>query len=104
TGCLLAFWLLVPGLLIVPYGPHLLLVDRLVLYVFALRLVLRSGRPGEPRGRSFALTPMHGALAALLVTAFIAGVLLAPQSVSLAGDLDAFLYLLDLVIFFVVGL
>ena len=104
TGCLLAFWLLVPGLLIVPYGPHLLLVDRLVLYVFAARLALRSGRPGEPKARAFALTPVHVALAALLLTAFTAGVLLAPQSVSLAGDLHAFLYVLDLVILFVVVL
>src|ERR1700722_14724486 len=104
TGCLVAFWLLVPGLLIVPFGPHFLLVDRLVLWVFALRLILRSGRPGEPRGRAFALTPVHGALAALLVTAYTAGVLLAPRSVSLAGDLHAFLYVLDLVILFVVVL
>ena len=104
TGCLIAFWLLVPGLLIVPYAPHLLLVDRLVLYVFALRLVLRSGRTGQPNGRAFALTPVHGALAALLITAYTAGVLLAPRSVSLAGDLHAFLYVLDLVILFVVVL
>ena len=43
-------------------------------------------------------------MAALLVTAFTAGVLLAPRSVSLAGDLHAFLYVLDLVILFVVVL
>ena len=104
TGCLIAFWLLVPGLLIVPYGPHFLLVDRLVLWVFAVRLLLRSGRPDEPRGRAFALTPLHGAMAALLVAAYTAGVLLAPRSVSLAGDLHAFLYVLDLVILFVVVL
>jgi hypothetical protein len=104
TGCLIAFWLLVPGLLIVPYGPHFLLVDRLVLWVFALRLLLRSGRPDQPTGRAFALTPLHGAMAALLVAAYTAGVLLAPRSVSLAGDLHAFLYVLDLVILFVVVL
>ena len=104
TGCLIAFWLLVPGLLIVPYGPHFLLVDRLVLWVFAVRLLLRSGRPEEPKRRAFALTPVHWALAALLVTAYTAGVLLAPRSVSLAGDLHAFLYVLDLVILFVVVL
>ena len=50
------------------------------------------------------LTPVHGALAALLVTAFTAGVVLAPRSVCLAGDLHAFLYVLDLVILFVVVL
>jgi hypothetical protein len=103
-ACLLAIWLLVPGLLIVPYGPHLLLVDRLVLYAFALRLVLRAGRSGEPKGKAFVLTPVHAALMALLVTAFTAGVVLAPQSVSLAGDLHAFLYVADLVILFVVVL
>src|SRR5580700_10231266 len=104
TGCLIAFWLLVPGLLIVPYGPHFLLVDRLVLWVFALRLLLRSGRPDQPTGRAFALTPLHGAMAALLVAAYTAGVLLAPRSVSLAGDLHAFLFVLDLVVLFVVFL
>lgn len=104
TGCLIAFWLLVPGLLVVPYGPHLLLADRLVLYVFAVRLALRRGRPGEPKARAYALTPVHGALVALLVAGFTAGVVVAPRSVSLAGDLHAFLYLVDLVVLFVVVL
>ena len=45
-GAVLACWLLVPGLLVMPGLPHVLAIDRLVLYVFALRLVARHGRPG----------------------------------------------------------
>src|SRR5690348_231442 len=92
AGCLIAFWLLVPGLLVVPYAPHILLADRLILWLFALRLLVRAGQPGQPQRRAFALTPVHWAMGALIAAAFTTGVLLAPRGVSLAGDLHAFLY------------
>lgn len=101
---LVAFWLLVPGTLVVPHAPHVLLADRVVLYAFALRLVLRHGRPGEPARRAYRLGAVHAALGALLLVGFLDGVALAPPQVSVAGDLHAWLYLLDLAVLFVVVL
>ncbi len=100
-GGLIAFWLLVPGLLIVPHAPHILLVDRAVLYAFACRLLFRRGN-GEPGVAAYAPTPVHAALGVLLVVAFANGVVLAPTSVSLASDLDQWLGVLDLVVLLVV--
>ena len=103
-GALVAFWLLVPGTLSVPYAPHIVLVDRLVLYGFSLRLLVRAGLPKEPKGSAYALGPMHAALAVLLIVGFVDGVLLAPRSSSLALDIHGWLYLLDIALLFVVVL
>src|SRR5579872_5819775 len=100
-GGLVAFWLLVPGLLIVPHAPHLLLVDRAVLYAFACRLLFRRGGR-EPRAAAYAPTPVHASIGVLLVVAFANGVVLAPPSVSLASDLDQWLGVLDLLVLLVV--
>ena len=102
-GALIAFWLLVPGNLSVPHLPHLLLVHRLLLYAFVVRLLVRRG-DGEPRASAYALTPIHWALGALLLVGFADGVVLAPASDSLAGDLHSWLTLLDLLVLFVVVL
>ena len=103
-GALIVFWLLVPGTLSVPYAPHIVLVDRLVLYGFALRLLLRAGLPKEPKGSAYALGPMHAGLGVLLIVGFLDGVILAPRRTSLALDIHGWLYLLDLAILFVVVL
>ncbi len=102
-GTLLACWLLVPGTLAVPHLPHLLLLDRLVLWAFALRLLLRAGRPGEPPRAAYRLTPVHLAMGALLVAGLVCGVVLPAPTVSLAGDLHAWLYLLDMAVLLVVA-
>lgn len=102
-AALIAFWLLVPGTLIVPHAPHVLLVDRLVLYGFALRFVLRC-KAGEPTGAAFSLSPVHAALGVLLVVGFFDGVVFASADQSLASNLHAWLSLLDLVVLFVVVL
>jgi len=100
---LVTFWLLVPGLLIVPHAPHLLLVNRAVLYAFALRLLFRRNQ-GEPSVSAYAPTPVHIALGLLLIISFADGVVFAPSSVSLASDLDQWLSVLDLMVLFVVVL
>ena len=101
---LVAFWLLVPGTLPVPHGPHLVLVDRLILYAFAARLLLRGGRRGQASRGAFRLTGVHGALGVLVVVGFLDGVVLAPGGASVAGDLHAWVYMLDLALLFVVVL
>lgn len=103
-GTVLLFWLLVPGLLSIPHFAHILFVDRLVLYGFAARLLARSGRPGEPRGPAYALTPMHAVLGALLVVGWIDGVVLSPANFSLAGNIHGWYSQLDLAVLFVVVL
>ncbi|HXN60322.1 MAG TPA: O-antigen ligase family protein, partial [Acidimicrobiales bacterium] len=103
-GTVVAFWLLVPGNLVVVGLPHIVLVDRLVLYAFALRLVLRHGQRGEPPGSAFRLTAVHAALAAVLVVGYVDGVVVAQRGLSLASDLDTWLYTLDVVVVFVAGL
>ncbi len=103
-AAVVVFWLLVPGTLVVPHLPHIVLADRAVLYCFAGRLLLRSGTPGEPRGRAYALTPLHATLALLLVVGFVVGVVVAPADASLAGDLHVWLSLLDLAVLLVVVL
>ena len=104
TGTLLLFWLLVPGLLSVPHVAHILYVNRLILYGFAARLLLRSGRRGEPAGAAYALTPMHGVLAAALAVSWVNGVVLAPRHFSLAGDIHGWYSQLDLAVLYVVVL
>ncbi len=101
---LVCFWLLVPGTLIVPYAPHLLFEDRLVLWAFAGRLLVRSRLPGEPPGAAYRLTAVHGALAVFVVAGFVDGVVLAPAGSGLAGDLHGWLAELDLAVLFVVVL
>src|ERR1700683_5699235 len=103
-GTVVAFWLLVPGNLLVVALPHIVLVDRLVLCAFALRLVLRHGQRGEPPGSAFRLTAVHAALAAVLVVGYVDGVVVAQRGLSLARDLDPWLYTLDVVVVFVAGL
>jgi|GEM_PF-2152475 len=103
VGTLVAFWLLVPGTLIVPYGPHLLFVDRLVLWALAARLVLRAGGAHEPRLDAYVPTPVHGALGLLVVAGFLDGVVLSPRP-GLAGDLHAWLATVDLLVAYVVVL
>ncbi|MGH9307275.1 MAG: O-antigen ligase family protein [Acidimicrobiales bacterium] len=87
-----------------PGAPHIVLVDAAVLDVFALRLLLKSGLPGEPKGSAYALGPVHAALAVLLIVGLVDGVILVPRGTSLAGDLHAWLYLFHLVVLFVVTL
>jgi hypothetical protein len=101
---LLVYWLLVPASLIFPGGPHIVLVDRVVLYAFAVRLVLRVGRPGNPSPRAFRLTAVHFAMAGVLVAGYVDGVMLAAHGVSLASDIDSWLYTLDMGVLFVVAL
>lgn len=103
-GAVVACWLLVPGQLVVPHLPHIVLVDRLVLYGFAGRLLLRSGLPGEPPGRAYALTWLHAMFGLLLVVAFVNGSVLIPAGGSLAAGLHSLLGLLDLAVLFVVTL
>ena len=103
-GAVVAFWLLIPGNLAVAPLPHIVLVDRVVLYAFAARLVLRHGERGEPPGSAFRLTAVHAALAAVLVVGYVDGVVVAQRGLSLASDLDAWLYTLDVVVVFVAGL
>ena len=103
-GAVLAFWLLVPGNLSVVGLPHIVLVDRFVLYAFAFRLVLRHGQRGEPPGSAFRITATHLALAAVLVVGYVDGVVVAQRGLSLASNLDTWLYTLDFVVIFVAGL
>jgi hypothetical protein len=103
-GTLVVAWLLIPGELIVPGAPHILLIDRLLLYTFVFRLLVRSGRPGEPKGPAYRLTGMHLMLLALLVVAYFDGVLLTADSSFLASNLHGFLGYLDLIFLFVIVL
>lgn len=103
-AAVIIFWLLVPGTLVVPHLPHIVLVDRAVLYSFAGRLLVRSGTPGEPKGRAYVLTPLHATLGLLVVVGFVVGVVAAPASASLAGDLHVWLSLVDLAVLLVVVL
>jgi hypothetical protein len=100
---LVVFWLLVPGTLLVPHAPHVFLVDRLVLYSFAARLLLRRTN-GEPRSGAFRLTPVHASIAVLVAVGFADGVLLAPRQDSLASDLHSWMSLLDMLVLFVVAI
>jgi hypothetical protein len=98
----LGAWMLVPAGLILPGLLHVLLVDRVILGAFALRLILRSGRPGEPPPRAYRLTPVHLALAAMLGVGFVDGVALAPGSVH--NNFVVWLTLVDAATLFVVAL
>jgi hypothetical protein len=98
-----AFWLLVPGFLAVPIS-HFLLVDRVVLDAFALRLLLRSGHAGEPKPSAYALSSTHAGIAVVLVGFFFTGVAFAPQASSLSSNLHAWLLIVDLAVLYVVVL
>jgi hypothetical protein len=114
-GALACYWLLVPASLIIPGGPHILLVDRVVLYAFALRMVLRARkasrladqglapRAGSPEATAgaFRFTAIHFAMIGVLVAGFLDGVVLAPHGVSLASDLDSWIYTFDMAVVFV---
>lgn len=100
----LAFWLLVPGNLAVVGLPHIVLVDRFVLYTFALRLLLRHNREGEPPGSAYRLSAIHAVLAIFLLVGFVDGVVVAQRGLSLASNLDTWIYTLDVIVVFVVGL
>src|SRR5579862_6572311 len=108
-AALVAYWLFVPASLIVPGGPHILLVDRLVPYTFFLRLVIgaRRGRPDDPlspravQPSAFRITGVHLAMAVVLVAGFVDGVVLASRGATLASDLDAWIYTLDMAVVFV---
>lgn len=102
-GVLIAVWLLVPSNLSLPHGPHVLLIHSLVLYAFVFRLLARRG-PGEPSASAYTPRLVHGAIIALVLVAFLLGVILSPRTNSLAGDLRAWLAYLDLLILFVVVL
>lgn len=95
-------WLLLPAGLILPGFLHILLVDRIVLAAFVLRLVLRSGKPGEPAAAAYRLTPLHLALGAFLAVGYVDGVVLAPGSIH--DNLVVWLTLVDDVAVFVVAL
>lgn len=103
-GAVVVAWLLVPGQLVVPHAPHVVLIDRVVLYGFLARLLWRIDRPGEVRGRAFTLTPLHAAFGLLLATAFVDGAVLIPTGASLAAGLHAWLAFVDLAVLFVVTL
>jgi hypothetical protein len=102
-AALAVVWLLVPPNLSVPHAPHILLVHRVVLYGFTLRLLVRRGR-GEPGREAFSPTPVLGALIALVVLGFFAGVVFTPRTDSLALDIHAWFNQLDLLLLFVVAL
>lgn len=124
AGVLLGAWLFVPGTLSLPGLPHLALLTRVPLYALALRAALeawpRHGEPrhgnsrhGEPSSRRVRLvlgahdlrpTAIHAALAVWLVVGFVDGVALAGQGVSFAGDMHAWLRLVDAAVLFVVVL
>lgn len=103
-AAVIACWLLVPGQLVIPLMPHIALVDRAVLYVFAFRLLMRFGRPGEPGLRAYALTPLHAAFVVVLLVAFVDGSVLFAPGQTVAAGLHNWLSLLDLLVFFVVTL
>lgn len=103
-GAVLACWLLVPGLLVMPGLPHVLAIDRLVLYVFALRLVARLGRPGEPAPSAFRLTKMHIVVCIWAVVGFVDGVMLASPRTYFPSDMDSWFTGLDVLVLFVCAL
>ena len=101
-GAVLGAWMLVPAGLILPGLLHIFLVDRIVLGAFALRLLLRSGRAGEPTGPAYRPTPLHLALAVMLLVGYLDGSVLAPGS--LHNNLVVWLTTLDTAVFFVLAL
>lgn len=99
-GAVLGAWMLIPAGLIIP-GLHVLLVNRVILGVFVVRLLVKRG-PGEPGREAFRLAPMHMAWGALLLVGYLDGVVL--PSGSLHDNLIEWLTLVDVVAFFVVTL
>src|SRR5580698_10744957 len=97
---LIAAWLLIPSALIVPDGPHILLINRLILYVFAFRLLRRAGQPGEPKRGAYRVSGLHAMLLLLVLVAYTNGVLLPPSTSFLASNLHGFLEYIDLAILF----
>lgn len=99
----LAAWLLVPGGLVLPGALHvIMLVDRIVLYAFAVRLVVRARQPGAPPPSAYRLTPVHFAVVAVVVVGLVDGVLVAPGSIHF--NLDQWLLQFDLLVLFVSAL
>lgn len=80
-AAVLGAWMLVPAGLLLPGLFHIFTIDRVVLGAFAVRLVARSGHPGEPQRAAYRLTPLHGAWGLLLVVGYVDGVMLAPGAV-----------------------
>lgn len=101
-GAVLAAWMLIPAGLVLPGLLHIFLVDRVVLAAFALRLLLRFRMQGEPAPSAYRFSPLHLALAVMLVVGYVDGALLAPGS--LHDNLVVWLTLVDTTVFFVVAL
>lgn len=103
-GAVIVFWLLFPGLLSLPGLPHVLPVDRLVLYLFAIRLLLRMGRPGEPGRDAYRFTLVHLGVLLVVLVNFLDGVFLASPRTYFPSDMDGWFSALDIAVFFVAAL
>ncbi|MHB8437622.1 MAG: O-antigen ligase family protein [Acidimicrobiales bacterium] len=101
-GAVVGGWMIVPAGLILPGLLHVLLIDRVVLIVFIVRLLVKNGRRGEPASGAYRIIPLHLAFLAFLIIAFIDGVALSPGSVH--NDTIDWLTLVDVAALFVVTL
>jgi hypothetical protein len=96
-------WLLVPGTVVVPHAPNLLLVDRLVLVAFAVGLIVRVRRgevPLDALRPTFVLLP----LAVFLGVALALGVAWPNPDVPFRASIHLWLSLLDQALLLVVVL
>jgi hypothetical protein len=101
-AAVLGAWMLLPAGLILPGLFHVLLVDRIILGAFVLRLIVRYGRPGEPEASAYRPTALHAAWAALLFVGYLDGAVLA--SGELHDNLTVWLTLFDCVVLLVAAL
>lgn len=101
-AAVLGAWMLLPAGLILPGLFHVLLVNRIILGAFVLRLILRSGRPGEPVASAYRPTALHAAWGALLFVGYLDGAVLA--SGELHDNLTVWLTLFDCFVLLVVAL
>lgn len=101
-AAVLGAWMLIPAGLILPGLLHIFLVDRVILAAFAFRLLVRFRMSDEPPASAYRFTPLHFALAALLLVGYVDGALMAPGS--LHDNLVVWLTLLDATVFFIAAL
>jgi hypothetical protein len=101
-GAVLGAWMLIPAGLILPGLFHVFLVNRIILGAFALRLLWRYGRHGEPAAAAYRPTALHAAWGVLLVAGYVDGALLSPAS--LHNNLTVWLTLADCCVFLVAAL
>lgn len=94
TIALLATTLLVPDILRLPHAPSRLPISRLVLYAFAVGLLIRI-RHGELSIDVLRPRRVQGAFVAFLLAAFVLGVIGAPSPATVSGSLSLWLNFLD---------